>query len=454
MKKLVLSAMTALMGVSMAFAQNTYSGYFMENYAYRYQMNPAFANDENLVSFPGLGNLNLGLQGNLHMTDVLYDLDGKTVLFTNPGVSSAEVMKGIGDMNKVGVNLRLDVINVGFKALGGYNTVGINVKSNVNAGVPGELFRLAKEGVENKTYDISDFRASANAYTEIALGHSRNINSKWRVGATLKFLLGVGNFDAYMNTAQLQLGENSWSARTDAVIYSSLKGLTYKHDVNSRTGHEYVSGVDVDGFGVFSGFGMGLDLGAVYTLNNDWQFSAAVLDFGFISWSNTREASTNGLKSFETDAYTFPLYDEGDKTLSNEWDTFRDDLSALYELEDNGSIGARTRMLAATINLGARYTFPLYRNLKFGVLNSTRINGDFTTTSFRFSANVAPVKWFEADANFAAGTYGCSFGWMANFKAPVFNLFVGMDHTMGKLCKQGIPLNSNAQINFGMNFLF
>ena len=452
--KILPLAMAVMASVASADAQNTYSGYFIDNYAYRHEMNPAFGNDDNMVSMPGLGNVNIGMQGNLHLRDVIYTIDGKTVLFTNPGITASQVMKGIGDKNKVGAGVRLDIVNVGFKALGGYNTVGINVRSHVNASVPGELFRLAKEGVENSTYDISGLRLSADAYAEIALGHSRNINSQWRVGATLKVLLGGGNIDAYMNRATLSLGQDNWKAITDATVYSSVKGLTYKHDINNDTGHEYVSGIDMDSYSFPSGFGLGLDLGAVYTPCADWQFSAALLDFGFISWSDTRVASTNGPKSFETDAYTFNVDDNASNSFSNEWDKFRDNLSALYELDDNGIAGTRTRMLAATINLGARYNFPLYRNLTFGFLSSTRINGPFTTTSARLSANVTPMKWIDADANFAVGTYGCSFGWLVNFKAPVFNFFVGMDHTMGKLCKQGIPLSSNAEVNAGINFMF
>jgi hypothetical protein len=27
-----------------------------------------------------------------------------------------------------------------------------------------------------------------------------------------------------------------------------------------------------------------------------------------------------------------------------------------------------------------------------------------------------------------------------------------MDHTLGKLAKQGVPINSNAQFSFGINF--
>ena len=40
-------------------AQTTYSGYFVENYDYRFQMNPALGNEKGFVSFPVLGNLNI-----------------------------------------------------------------------------------------------------------------------------------------------------------------------------------------------------------------------------------------------------------------------------------------------------------------------------------------------------------------------------------------------------------
>ena len=119
-----------------------------------------------------------------------------------------------------------------------------------------------------------------------------------------------------------------------------------------------------------------------------------------------------------------------------------------------GSAGTRSYALNTTLNDAAQYTFPLYRNLKFGLVNSTRFAGPFTWTQFRLSANVTPVKVFSATANFAVGTYGASFGWMINVHPKYFNLFLGMDHTPGKLAKQFVPLSSNMQVNFGINFPF
>ena len=110
--------------------------------------------------------------------------------------------------------------------------------------------------------------------------------------------------------------------------------------------------------------------------------------------------------------------------------------------------------MAATMNIGGEYVFPYYRKLTFGLLNTTRINGKYTWTNFRLSANVAPAKWFSAGVNFGIGTFGPSFGWVLNVHPKGFNLFLGMDHTLGKLSKQGVPLSSNAELSMGLNFPF
>lgn len=442
-----------------ALAQETYSGYFSDGYEYRYRMNPAFGNESvkpNFVAIPAVGNVNVAMRGNLHLTDVIYNLNGKTVLFTNPGISDNKVMNNLSNNNRLGLDLNLPILAGGFKAFGGYNTVTISAQASANMALPKDLFRLLKEGVSNKTYDISDIRATASAVAEIALGHSRDLNSQWRVGGALKFKLGIADFDARLDKAHLELGEDNWIIRSQASLNAAMGGIKFKMkaDSNSPSG-SYVDGLDMDNFSGLCGFGMGLDLGAVYTLNQDWQFSAAVLDFGFMSWSNNLTAETDGSKTFESDRYTFDPDDDKNNphSFDNEWTTMRDDLEELFKFEDKGK-GSRTEMLAATINLGARYTFPLYRPLTFGLVNTTHINGKYTWTDFRLSANVAPVKMFSATANLAVGTYGAGFGWLLNYHYTGFGLFIGMDHTLGKLSKQGIPLNSNASLNFGMNILF
>lgn len=263
-----------------ASAQNLESAYFNDGYLYRYQLNPAFGNDKNFVSMPALGNIDITLGGNLNLTDVLYNVDGKTTTFLNPGVSAQEVLGNLSDHNKLGVGVHLNLLSGGFKAWGGYNTISLGVRTDVNLSVPKTLFSLLKEGIENKTYEIGDVRAKAQAYAEIALGHSRQIDDKLRVGATLKVLVGGASADAHLKNAQLALGQDSWTITTNAELQTNIKGYSYKTKINEKTGKPYVSGLE-GSFDGINGFGLGFDLGAIYRLNEDWCFSASVLDLGF-----------------------------------------------------------------------------------------------------------------------------------------------------------------------------
>ena len=458
-KKIKAVVLAAMCGGLTVNAQHTYSGYFTDGYLFRHQMNPAASNEQSYVSMPGIGNVDVSLRGNLAVKDVLYNVNGKTTTFLNPAVSADEFLGNIKDKNRIRTDVNVQVLGAGFKAFGGYNTVGLSARANVNVNLPGALLRLAKQGIENKTYDISDFDAHGEAYAELAFGHSRDINENLRVGGKLKFLLGAGNVDAQFKKAQLTLGENEWTAVTDAEVQTSVKSFKYETETKMRGAegeehkHTYVNDVDFDKFGL-NGFGLAIDLGAEYKLDDDWRFSAALLDLGFIRWNNNMVASTNGEKTFTTDKYIFNLDDEATNSFENEGDRLMDDLCNLYELQNNGDKGGRTRMLGATLNLGAEYALPMYRKLTFGLLNSTRIQGEYSWTQFRLSAYVAPVNILSVGINLGVGTFGADFGWLINFHPNGFNLFLGMDHLVGELAKQGIPLSSNASFNLGMNFPF
>lgn len=443
-----MAAVIAMLPVC-ASAQNLQSGYFDDNYLYRFQSNPAFGNEgHGFVAMPGLGNLNAGTSGTIGVENIFYNVNGKTTTLLNPGVSASEVLDGLKDKNRLGINMRETVLAFGFSGLGGHNTFSISARADMGFSLPKDIFRLAKEGLENTTYDLSHLNARGAGWAEIALGHSHKINDRLRIGATLKLLAGVASVQTNVNTASLQLREDTWVAGVDAELQTSLKNIRYKTKYNEDTRRNYVNGIEIEDFSPISGYGMAVDLGAVYRLNDDWEFSASLLDLGFISWDNNHVASTNGLQQVVTDDYSFNV-DNNDS-----WDKFKDNLTMLYQLEDLGDTGSRMSGIGATMNIAAQYTLPVYRRAKFGLLSTTRFNGPFTWTDFRLSANIEPVNCLSAGVNLGMGTFGPSFGWIVNLKAPGFNLFVATDHTPCKLAKPGVPLNSNADFNFGINFPF
>lgn len=449
-KKYIFGALS-LMGILTASAQtNNYSGYFLDNYLYRHQLNPAFGNDENFVGFPGLGNTSITTQGTVHVSSIFYPYNDKTVLFTNPNIPDSEI-KSFGKSNKLGVNVRENIINFGFKAFGGYNTVAISAVANTQVSAPGSLLNMLRDGVKNQTYDIKDFMVYGNSYAEIALNHSREIKQVpgLRVGATFKFLVGAASIYGKFNRANMVLGTDSWDIQSEGNVYISGKGLTWESKYNEDTHRYHVSGLQTDNFSGPGGFGAAVDLGATYKWN-DFNFSLAITDLGGIAWSDSQKASTNGLQEFKTNDYVFEVNGEEDT-----WEQMRDQLSTLYQLEPVEGNYKRSTMQGATMNIGVEYELPYYRPLTFGLLNTTRMCGGYSWTEFRLSANVMPVKYVSASANLVCGTYGVGFGWMLNVTSGKgFNLFLGMDRVPGKLTKQYVPLNSNFNFNFGIDFPF
>ncbi len=442
---------SVLMSVFTVSAQNTASGYFLDGYLYRHQMNPAIGNKQNYISLPVVSNINAGLRSSLGLDDLLYNRGGETVTFMHPDVSAEEVMGNLKKNNVINTNFKLDVLSVGFRGFGGYSTIGVNVRTNESLSVPIDMFRLMKEGVSNDTYNIGAMSAHADAYAEVSLNHSRNIGDKLRIGVTLKGLVGVGNLDYEFNKLQLVLGEDEWHAVSEATMHANIAHAEVKTSVNENTGNRYVDEIVTKKFGL-GGYGAAVDLGAVVDLG-DFQLSAAVLDLGCISWANDHLISTNGEHSVSTSRYQFNIDGGAVNNFDYELDRFGDDLASMYEMQYMGDKGPRTRMLNTTINLGVQYTLPTYKGLSFGLLNTNRVIGNDTYSDFRLSANFAPCRFFSMGANVVTGSYGTGFGWLINLHPTGFNLFAGMDYASFRWTKQGVPMTSTA-LNVGVNIPF
>ena len=456
-KKIILVA-TLMLSVVTAMGQSLNSAYFTDGYKFRHTMNPAFGNEQSYVSIPALGNINVRTQGNFGYDAIIKNNPipngNKTMTtFLNPYIDAATALDGFNSgNNRVIGNVGITILSAGFKAWGGYNTIEINSKTSFGVSLPYELFEFAKN-TGNKNYNIGDINAGALSYAEIAFGHSRQFTDKLRAGAKLKVLLGLGRADVKMENVQAELNDaNKWLISANAQADVSVKGFTYKQkekDYKQKPGsYKYVNDLDVSGFGI-GGFGLGVDLGASYKLNDDWSFSASLLDLGFISWSNDMQAR-NMSKQFEFDGFhDVDIARHGG--MRDASDKYGDQLADFANLQDQGDQGGRTTGIGTTLNLGAEYTLPMYRKLSFGLLSNTRLQGDYSWTEARLSANWEPLRWLDGGMSLGVGSFGASAGWIVNIHPKGFNFFVGMDHILGKQSKEGIPLSSKASVNLGMN---
>ena len=382
--------------------------------------------------------------------------DKKMTTFMNPYISASKALEGFsnGD-NRIAGDVGIMLLSGGFSAFGGYNTIELSSKTSFGMSLPYELFEFAKN-IGNKTYNIGDINVHAMSYAELALGHSRQINEKLRVGAKVKFLFGLGRADLKLQNMKADLAPNDkWTVSGQAVADVSMKGFSYVTETDEyndpdRGEYDKVGDVDLDGFGL-SGFGMAVDLGAVYQINEDWRVNAAVLDLGFISWSNNMQA-VNRSDMFEFGGFhDISVKDGSGVDIEDQTDKYGDQIADFINLKDNGDQGGRTTGIGATINVGAEYNLPVYRKITFGALSSTRIKGAYTWTEGRLSANWTPLSWIDGGVSFAVNNFTASMGWVLNIHPKGYNFFIGMDHLLGKMSKEYIPLSSNASINLGMS---
>ena len=458
-KKIILVA-TLMLSVVTATAQSLNSAYFTDGYNFRHTMNPAYGNDQSYVSIPALGNINVRTQGNFGYDAIIKNnpnpYGNKTMTtFLNPYIDASTALEDFASgNNRVVGSVGITLLSAGFKAWGGYNTIEINSKTNFGVSLPYELFEFAKN-TGNKNYDIGDINAGALSYVEIAFGHSRQLTDQWRAGAKLKVLLGVGRADVKMENVKAQLNDaNQWLISAKAQADVSLKGFTYKQkdkEYKQKPGsYKYVNDLDVDGAGI-GGFGLGIDLGATYKLNDDWNFSAALLDLGFISWSNDMQARNISDQFIFDGFHDAEVSKSSPNSFKNQGQSYSDQMAEFANLQDQGDQGGRTTGIGTTLNVGAEYTLPMYRQLSFGLLSSTRLQGEYSWTEARLSANWEPLNWLDGGMSLGVGSFGASAGWLVNIHPKGFNFFIGMDHILGKQSKEFIPLSSKASVNLGMN---
>ena len=84
MKRLATYMMTAAMTLcgTAVTAQTMNSAYFTGDYKYRHDLNPAYGNEQNYISWPALGNLNVSTHGNFGYGDVV--MNNPCLLYTSP----------------------------------------------------------------------------------------------------------------------------------------------------------------------------------------------------------------------------------------------------------------------------------------------------------------------------------------------------------------------------------
>ena len=459
-----------------ANAQFLRTSYFMEGTHYRQQLNPALTPTKGYFNLPVIGAVNATVGStSLGYQDIIDIIDDGDDFYTKP-----DFMNRLKDNNKLNVNFSTEILSAGWYKGKNFWSFNIGLRTDIGANLTKNMFTFLNEmeTVEENwrisNYDISGQQLNINAYTEIGLGLSRQINSRLTVGARVKALLGIGNMELKLNRVAMSANlpsdqqinqwssESYWNSMTPsqaaqaaqelkdkfnnyhanltvgAELKSSFKGL----ELQEEEGKDYVTDFDFDSgkLGI-AGYGFGIDLGASYKILDNLTVSASVLDLGFISWSksSTKIASANPDPiDIKGSTYANMVDPNNPNTVMNAVNQLQNDAQGYMDRVTNGDVldydmlqlevsdakESRKSRLASILVLGAEYGF-FNNKLAVGVLSTTRFVQPDALTELTFSANYRPKSWFNVALSYSAiQSAGKSFG----LGLKLGPLFVGTDY--------------------------
>lgn len=445
----------AVLFVAVSFngmAQTALSSYFLDGTLYNYRLNPAMKAERGYFSLL-LGNTSLRTRGNVGVSNFLYPTDGnKLATFMSGTVDKNEFLGKLPENSRLGFNLDETILSAGFRAFGGYASLGVSLHSSMAVTLPKGLFEFAKKGFQENSYSFSGLNVNTMNYVAATLGYSYEVIKGLRIGANIKYLAGLAHADLYVDKLNVELSGQRWMIESHARAQAAL---FYETDVKLDE-----NGV-VDGFelGAISpkASGFGIDLGAVYDMNSivpGLKFSASVVDLGFINWKYMMKGQSSDTK-IEFDGFDEVDYNDMESSFNKDFEKLTDDASKMLDFNYDGFASANTG-LNTTMYLGAEYDMPFYKKLSVSLLYGQCFSSFdcYKWYDVRGFVNVAPLKWFEATVNYGYGSYGSSLGWMLNFHPAGVNFFIGSDVMLTKVTPQFIPLNDlNSHITLGLNIV-
>ncbi len=422
------------------------TAYFSDGVLTRHSLNAAFEGERGYISIPMLGSLDMTINSNLSVDKIFYPLeDGGLGIFLNPEVDSDSFLASIDENNLISQSFNLTIFSTGFHAWGGYNTIGFGVREDFDMNIKSSLFEFlvgASSSDDSSIYNMSGSSLSANSWSELSFGHSRQFGDNLRVGVKVKYLAGIatGNFNldemlfsSNSNMMSLDLGVTGAAAVMGMPLSGALSELSF-------------SGFDM---GSALNSGVGIDFGATYQWDR-FNFSVAMNDMGAIYWKRASDIfleadiEFNGLTSIDPSDVGSSSSDDVNDFLA-EFEALADPTFLLSE--------SYCTKLKSTLNFGVEYTI-IEDKLTAGLLSTTTF-GDQRVQETMIAASYSPTSWLNLALSGTTSTYGTYMGCFLNFRPSWINFYIGSDSLFFHITPQGIPYRSgNVNINFGANIPF
>jgi hypothetical protein len=252
-------------------------------------------------------------------------------LFANNGVDFNAKLRNVvfstSRNDKVSINEQLEIFSGGLKLGdwqdGAYLSFGMYQELDVFSYMPKDLAILALDGNRDylgKVFDIGDLSAKGELLSVFHIGYHKNVTEKLIFGARGKIYSSIFNFSSTKNSGYFYTipGTNSYYEQviSSNVLVNTSGFLNYTENYTDNVKSDIMKKTFFGG-----NLGFGFDLGLTYYPQENIQFTASILDVGFIK--HTKEVESYTYKGYYKNEGLTPDFISGNSS-SNVFQEFQD----------------------------------------------------------------------------------------------------------------------------------
>lgn len=438
---MLLIAFLSVLNRNNALAQRNYTMYGLSHLGQAHYLNPAFTPDANIyISLPlgmqsfGVSNSGFNLRHLLHSRP-----QDDSLVF-----DAARAVDKMGKRNFLTAESYNELLAFGFRIKDNYFSFSATNRLTTNFIYTDDLFRLALEG-NGKSYlgkraNLGNIGYNLNSYMEYAIGYNRKVNAKLSVGGRIKFLSGIMNVNTKKTRLGLYTDAETFDLTLDGSASINSSGIKPFYDTLAPDNYNPLSN-SIN----FKNFGIALDLGGTYKLNEKISLSASVLDIGFIRWK-----TDNANFDMKDINYTFDgvnLNQFLKDSVKSVTEQLKDTLNNIFTGSENAEsykTGLNTRFY-----IGGTYKLTNYFTAGFTLYNEI-IKSRYRAAVI-VSGNLKLNSWLGVTLNYS--TYARSYGNIGlglSLRGGPIQFFVATDNVLAFMAPQR---SKNFHLSTGLNLM-
>jgi len=227
-------------------------------------------------------------------------------LFANDGVDFNAKLRNVvfstSRNDKVSINEQLEIFNGGLKLgdwqEGAYLSFGLYQELDFFSYMPKDYAIIALDGNRDylgKVFDIGDLSAKGELISVFHIGYHKNLTEKLILGARGKIYSSIFNFSSTKNSGYFYTIPGTNSIYEQVISANALVNTSgFTNYLDNYSGNVKSDIMKKTLFG--GNLGLGFDLGLTYYPQENIQFTASILDVGFIK--HTKEVKSYAYKGY------------------------------------------------------------------------------------------------------------------------------------------------------------